>query len=957
MSSLRGRGRGFPDRGRSGFPNRGRAGPPDRGRGGFSDRGRGGHSPASSDSGFRGRGGSRGGRGAPPSIYAPPGRSVQIDHRLRDTSQDKLVASFKNVKINDTDLPLRPDYGEEGRKIALRTNFFPISIPKGPFYEYKVTITPATSIRRVKRRILELAEDTQVWQATLAGSVAHDHSEKMVSRKRLPQPLTIRVPFYDEDEDPPAPGAQPRKEYTLSINFVCELETDSLKRVIAGDPQYRTYDIMPIVSAFNLILAAYPSRSGGGGVTVGRNKFFMPSTSPSQPLGGGLEAVRGFYSSVRTAHNQLMVNVNVCTTAFYKPGNLAEALNEFMRMSFSARATAFVKGLRVRATHLGYRKTISKVTQYTANNYRFDSGEYGEVSVTEYFLKKYKIKLKWPDLPLVDVGGQKINFLPFFFEILPNQPFRGKLLDEHTANMIKYATNPPNVNAQTIENQGLQELGLAQNTPTLTAFGVGVGTEMATVPGRILKAPRPKYFQGVDGGDFKPDKASWNLRKVKFAKATTLENWAVLLIRDDNHWEFEGPKDPVLADILKGFMDMCKTSGLSVNSQPLIAQASLPKKDRGGDPTRTRAIEDVRKAMQASFKQKPKMILIILSDSDRHVYSGLKYLCDVRIDVPTVCVQANKIRDGGPQYYANVALKINMKLGGVNHTLDAASLSWLKQKSTMLVGMDVTHPGPGSVRGTPSIAAVVASTDNDHFAQFPASLRMQESKKEMITDLEEMMIERLKAYQARNKNGLPERILVYRDGVSEGQFATVIEQEMPPMIAAFRRMNVKYRPKLTIVVCGKRHHTRFFPTNPGDADNKANPLPGAAVDRGITSVCHFDFYLQAHGSLQGSSKPTHYFIIHDEIGFTQDQLQALTNSISYMFARATKAVSLVSPAYYADLACERGRCYLQDLFTGRMSGGVSASSGTDDERVLQEARTRWRAGPTGRNIKDIMFYL
>jgi hypothetical protein len=48
----------------------------------------------------------------------------------------------------------------------------------------------------------------------------------------------------------------------------------------------------------------------------------------------------------------------------------------------------------------------------------------------------------------------------------------------------------------------------------------------------------------------------------------------------------------------------------------------------------------------------------------------------------------------------------------------------------MLVGMDVTHPGPGSVKGTPSIAAVVASTDSN-YAQFPASLRMQESKKEV----------------------------------------------------------------------------------------------------------------------------------------------------------------------------------------------------------------------------------
>jgi len=48
----------------------------------------------------------------------------------------------------------------------------------------------------------------------------------------------------------------------------------------------------------------------------------------------------------------------------------------------------------------------------------------------------------------------------------------------------------------------------------------------------------------------------------------------------------------------------------------------------------------------------------------------------------------------------------------------------------MLVGIDVTHPGPGSVKGTPSIAAVVASYDQ-MYAQFPCSMEIQESRKEV----------------------------------------------------------------------------------------------------------------------------------------------------------------------------------------------------------------------------------
>ncbi|KAF7762168.1 hypothetical protein Agabi119p4_8761 [Agaricus bisporus var. burnettii] len=879
------RGRGAPDRGRGGGYGgaRGTASTPSRGRGGN-----------------RGRGSAGGGRGVPAGIYSPPNRPIAIDARLRDGSQKQVMAGLKSAPINEKGLPLRLDLGTKGREIALRTNYFAMTIPKGPFYDYEVVTTPAVSIRRVRRRIFEIAEDTETWKKILAGCVAHDHSAKLVASKLLPQPLSIDVPFYEEDDDPPAKGSQPRKMYTLTIKFGRELETESLRKVIAGDPQYSAHDIMPIISAFNLILAAWPTRSGAGGVMVGRNKFFMPGTGVPMPLGGGLEAVRGFYSSVRTAHQALMVNVNVCTTAFYRSGNLATALIEFLKIN--SRPTTFVKGLRVKATHLGYRKTIKEATEYTAKTYVFKTEDFGEISVEEYFLKRYKIKLQHPNLPLVDVGGQKVNYLPTeLCEILPNQPYRGKLLDEHTAAMIRYAAQPPNANAHAIETQGLKELGFTQNAPTLNAFGVGISQAMATVPGRVVPPPKIKYKgeKELDGRSFRSDKASWNLREVKFVKGATLAKWAVLLIRDGSHTEFNGPSDPELRSALKSFSEVCGKSGLNITSLPTIAEVHLPPYDRT-DSGRGKAIHIIHSMLPKMFNQKPQIIFTILSNTDKHIYSGLKRLFDVTLDLPSVCAQAERLRNGGPQYYSNVSLKFNMKLGGVNHVLDKTSVTWLGEMPTMVVGIDVTHPGVMAIKGTPSIAAVVASVDRD-CVQFPASLRRQESRKEMVTDLKEMMIERLNAFHSKSGR-YPERILIYRDGVSEGQFASVIEEELPAVVEACRAVKMKSRPKLTIVVCAKRHHTRFFPTSEKDVDDKFNPLPGTVVDQGVTTVYNFDFYLQAHGSLQGSSKPTHYFVIHDENGFIPDKLQALTNSISYMFARATKAVSLVSPAYYADLA-------------------------------------------------------
>lgn len=218
-------------------------------------------------------------------------------------------------------------------------------------------------------------------------------------------------------------------------------------------------------------------------------------------------------------------------------------------------------------------------------------------------------------------------------------------------------------------------------------------------------------------------------------------------------------------------------------------------------------------------------------------------------------------------YGSNIAHKINLKLGGINQTISADRLGKFGDGRAMLVGMDVTHPSPGSLPKSPSVVGVVANTDPS-FGQWPGSVRIQ-SHREMITNLKEMFNERLEAWLRRNNN-LPERILIYRDGVSETQLQDVLEEELSQIEVAceirYKTKTTGVYPKISMFVCGKRHHTRFYPTQnqDGDGTRGQNCRNGTVVDRGVSSEHLWEFFLQAHHAIQGTAKPTRYIVIRDD---------------------------------------------------------------------------------------------
>ena len=50
---------------------------------------------------------------------------------------------------------------------------------------------------------------------------------------------------------------------------------------------------------------------------------------------------------------------------------------------------------------------------------------------------------------------------------------------------------------------------------------------------------------------------------------------------------------------------------------------------------------------------------------------------------------------------------------------------------------------------------------------------------------------------------------MYRDGMSEEQFLTVLASELVAMRAPFRELEEDYKPEITYIIVQKRHHTRL----------------------------------------------------------------------------------------------------------------------------------------------------
>lgn len=873
----------------------------------------------------------------------------------RDTSRnsfinmDDLRESFQQVFGGSAPkVTKRADPGKEGSPIDLRLNLFEIRLPTGSVYQYDIEI-----FAEKKRKDDEDTVGIPLEKRARCANTLINRKVIESLGKRLSAEMNMCVPAYDGRK---TLYVRKKMHFTEHVFGEIEVEENGEIRLFNVNMKYvatvsfdallamyenqrpSTENFQDAIQAADIIIRTGPTLAF---TPVGRS-FFSPPTQADGDcnLGGGREVWFGVYSSIRLGSWKPLVNLDMSATAFYSAGPLLDfvattirkrkedlvvGLNDIQR----AVVNREIRTLKVTATHLESKRQhrLEGLTRLGANKETFEC-DGSTVTVAQYFANKYDITLKYPNLPCVQAGKNRTMLPIELCFLVAGQHCKKKLDEDQTAKMIRKTALSPKDRFNRIKNS--IESYRANSKIFCDEFSMAINRNPIEIQGRILPPPAITYGENKKG---QVRDGVWRLDK--FFKPAPMQKWAIAVLANR-------VGNDKIQEVVKTFQSEGAMLGMKVAPPEFIKTFD--------------AKQGPRKVLQEVKSQLPDVDMTLVVLDPQSDYGLLKAEAETTdLDMRTQCVKGSNVAmKFNKMFGQNLLQKINTKLGGENNGVISTSLPDTFKAPFMAVGIDVNHPGPGDSQ-TPSVAAMVASLDRVA-SQYHAVTRVQLSsrgaRQEFVVDTEVMFLECLTAFQQR-KNILPKEIVIFRDGVSEGQFDAVRMYELGALRRACTKVRSDYTPNMLYVIVQKRHHVRMMPKNDAQGSGKPKNIPpGTIVDSKVVSPSIFDFYLCSHQGIQGTSRPAHYHVVHDDANHSPDEVYKICYYLCHTYARCTRSVSIPAPAYYAHLAAFRAKEHIKgkvQLFGSHnsvSSGSPSNSSSSEEDldkfQIAQKVSTKMR---------------
>ncbi|KAJ6425109.1 hypothetical protein OIU84_025805 [Salix udensis] len=861
----------------------------------------------------------------------------------------------------------RRGLGSKGQKMPLLTNHFKVNVnnTEGYFFHYSVSLTyedgrPVDG-KGVGRKVIDRVHET--YDTEFGKDFAYDGEKSLFTVGALPRnKLEFTVVLEDvlsnrnngnaspDGHGSPNEGDRKRlrrpyhsKTFKVEISFAAKIPMQAIANALRGQESENSQEAFRVL---DIILRQHAAKQG---CLLVRQSFFHNDPKNFVDLGGGVLGCRGFHSSFRTSQGGLSLNIDVSTTMIIQPGPVVDFLiaNQNVRDPFSldwAKAKRTLKNLRVKASPSNQEYKITGLSEKTCKEQLFqlkqkNGGDGGaeavEITVYDYFVNHRNIDLRYSgDLPCINVGKPKRpTYIPLeLCSLVSLQRYTKALSTLQRSSLVEKSRQKPQERMTVLSNALKSSKYDAE--PMLRSCGISISPSFTQVEGRVLSAPKLKVGNGED---FFPRNGRWNFNNKKLVEPSRIEKWAVV--------NFSARCD--IRNLVQNLTKCAEMKGIPIED-PFDVFEENPQSRRSPPVLR---VEKMFELIQSRLPGQPKFLLCLLPErKNSDIYGPWKRKNLAEFGIVTQCIAPQRVND---QYITNVLLKINAKLGGLNSMLaveHSPSLPLVSNVPTLILGMDVSHGSPGQ-SDVPSIAAVVSSRQWPLISRYRACVRTQSPKLEMIDSLfkrvsetedEGIIRELLLDFYVTSGKRKPDQIIIFRDGVSESQFNQVLNIELDQINEACKFLDEKWSPKFVVIVAQKNHHTKFF--QPGSPDNvppavKCQALGNFSCSAVATKVGEIPITLDH----PGTTRPTHYHVLLDEVGFSADDLQELVHSLSYVYQRSTTAISVVAPICYAHLAASQMGQFIkfEDMSeTSSSHGGVTSAGAVPVPQLpkLQEKR-------------------
>lgn len=763
----------------------------------------------------------------------------QTQHRGPEVPTEEMARLRVGADVATTQTG---EKGTAGKPTSLSSNYIPIRFIERKIYQYHVSYSPEIDSRKERNRLLKIHSDD------LLGPASAFDGTILFLPKELEQPTTI-------------------VESQRKIDGSTVKVTVTLTRVVPPDDCLQLLNII-----FRRVMNLLQLKQVG--------RYYYDPNRPASIPQHKIELWPGYITSIQCYEGGMMLLCDVSHRLLR-----TETVYDFIFELYHRKKDRFEEETKrqlvgnivlTRYNNKTYRVDDVAFDQNPKCTFTFHTGE--QMSYVDYYRKVYNKEIQDPEQPLLVHRPKEKEIQrgkkPGLVCLIPELCYITGLTDSvrQDFRVMKDIAAHTRVSPMQRQQAMMKFIDNINSCPEavkeLTSWGVQLDQTMLRTQGRQL--PLEKIVLGRTSFQSSPQ-ADWGQQAVNEQVITPvpLNKWIVFFVNRD--------KSKAL-DFINMMRKVTPAMGIQVNDPVPI---EMPN-----DRTET-YLRNIRENLTPQVQ----MVVIIFPTSRDDRYSAVKKLCCVESPVPSQVINAktisqqNKLRS----VTQKIALQINCKLGGELWALD------IPLKSLMVIGIDVYHDAS---RGGRSVGGFVASM-NKNLTRWYSRVCFQSPGQELIDGLKMALTASLKKYHEVNQ-ALPDRIVVFRDGVGDGQLRTVAGYEVQQLSECFTLFGEGYTPKMAVVIVSKRINTRIFSTQGhGPMPKLDNPSPGTVLDHTITRRDWYDFYLVSQHVRQGTVTPTHYVIVYDKSELKPDYMQRLSYKLTHLYYNWPGTVRVPAPCQYA----------------------------------------------------------